>query len=337
MKRNSLRIVAAATTFVAVSSLHAAQLSSAGASFPAPLYQRWAVEYNKLHPNVQVNYQSVGSGSGVKQFIQGTVDFAASDAAMSDKETAEVPRGVKMIPATAGSIVLAYNLPGIDNLKLSREAYVGIFLGTIEEWNHDAIAKANPGVELPDEPINVAYRSDGSGTTFVFTQCLSAVSPEFKEEVGVGKTVPWPVGAGGKGNEGVTAMIKQAEGTIGYVEYGYAKHNKLQMAMVENKAGNFVAPTDESGAATLANVELPENLRVWPEDPTGAQDYPFVTLTWLLLYGTYDNAAKLEALKGFVKYGLTDGQTYASDLGYIPLPESVVEKSLAALDSIISK
>lgn len=315
----------------------AEQLSGAGATFPAPLYQRWAVEFNKVEPDIQVNYQSVGSGSGVKQFIQGTVDFGASDAAMTDEEIAEVKRGVKLIPATAGSIVIAYNLPGVDGLKLSRDAYIGIFMGTITNWNDEAIAKANPGVELPDEPINVAYRSDGSGTTFVFSQCLSAVSPEFKDEVGTGKTVPWPVGAGGKGNEGVTAMIKQAEGTIGYVEYGYAKGNDLQMASVQNKAGNFITPTDESGSATLASVELPENLRIWPEDPAGEQDYPFATFTWLLVYGEYDNAAKLDALKKFVKYGLTEGQKFSSELGYIPLPEAVVAKSMAALDSVSAK
>jgi phosphate transport system substrate-binding protein len=314
----------------------AVQLSGAGATFPAPLYQRWAVEYNKLHPDVQVNYQSVGSGAGVKQFTTGTVDFGASDAAMNDKEIAAMPagKGVVMIPATAGIEVFAYNLPGVNDLKLSREAFVGIYLGTVTNWNDEAIKKANPGVELPDMPINVAYRSDGSGTTYVFTQHLSAVSKEFADEVGTDKSVTFPVGVGGKGNEGVTALIKQTPGTIGYVEYGYAKGNKLQMAVVENKSGNFIKPADDSGAATLAHMELPANLRAWPVDPEGKEDYPIATFTWLLLYDKYTDAAKLDALKAFVKWSLVDGQKFAPELGYIPLPKEVVTKAEAALDTV---
>lgn len=323
-----------AASVILAGSAVAQQLSGAGATFPAPLYQRWAVEYNKINPGVQVNYQSVGSGAGVKQFAQGTVDFAASDAAMTDEEIAKVQAGVVMIPATAGSIVVAYNLPGVTDLKLSREAYAGIFLGKITTWNDPAIAKDNAGVNLPNLPINVAYRSDGSGTTFVFTQHLSAISPEFKEEIGTDKSVTWATGVGGKGNEGVTALIKQAPGTIGYVEYGYAIHNGLSAASLQNKSGNFVKPTDESGAATLASVTFPENLRIWPVDPTGAQDYPIATFTWLLLYKSYPDAAKAKALKDFVAYGLTEGQKFAPELGYIALPVSVVEKSKAALETV---
>ena len=322
-----------AVSAIFANSAAAQQLSGAGASFPAPLYQRWAVEYNKLHPNVQVNYQSVGSGAGVKQFTQGTVDFAASDAAMSDEEIEKVKQGVIMIPATAGSIVIAYNLPEVKDLKLSRDAYVGIFLGKITKWNDPAIAKDNPDVKLPDLPINVAFRSDGSGTTFVFTKHLSAISPDFADEVGTDKSVTWPAGAGGKGNEGVTALVKQTPGTIGYVEYGYAVNNGLSMASLQNKAGKFVKPTDESGAATLGHVEFPENLRIWPEDPAGDDDYPIATFTWLLLYKKYSDAAKLKALQEFITYGLTDGQKFSSELGYIPLPAAVVEKSKAALAS----
>lgn len=309
-------------------------LSGAGASFPAPLYQRWSVEFNKIQPDVQVNYQSVGSGAGVKNFTQGIVDFAASDAAMSDEEIAKVANGTVMIPATAGSIVLAYNLPGIKDLKLSRDNYVNIFLGKLTKWNDPEIAKNNPGLDLPDLPINVAYRSDGSGTTFVFTKHLAAISETWDDEIGSDKSVEFPVGVGGKGNEGVTALIKQSPGTIGYVEYGYAHGNDLPAAILENKSGNFVAPTAESGAATLASVELPENLRIWPTDPVGANDYPIVTFTWLLLYKKYDDAAKLKALKDFVTYGLTEGQAFSNDLGYIPLPAEVVEKSTAALATI---
>lgn len=335
MKLNSLlSFGVAAASALAVTSGVAQQLSGAGATFPAPLYQRWAVEYNKAHPEVQVNYQSVGSGAGVKQFTQGTVDFAASDAAMSDAEIAKIKDGVIMLPATAGSIVVAYNLPGVSGLKLTRDAYVGIFLGTVTKWNDPAIAKENPGVSLPDLPINVAYRSDGSGTTFVFTKHLAAINKDFADKVGSDKSVSWPAGAGGKGNEGVTALIKQTPGTVGYVEYGYAVNNGLAMASLQNKAGNFVAPSDASGAATLASVTLPENLRIWPEDPTGAQDYPIATFTWLLVYQKYTDAAKLKALKAFITYGLTEGQKYAGELGYIPLPEAVVKKSEAALATV---
>ena len=335
MKFNFLITLAIGAAFAILANRASAQqLSGAGATFPAPLYQRWAVEYNKLHPKVQVNYQSVGSGAGVKQFTQGTVDFGASDAAMSDEEIAKVKQGVVMIPATAGSIVIAYNLPEVKDLKLSRDAYVGIFLGKVTKWNDPAIAKDNPGVNLPDMPINVAFRSDGSGTTFVFTKHLAAISPDFADEVGSDKSVTWPIGAGGKGNEGVTALIKQTPGTVGYVEYGYAVNNGLSMASLQNKAGNFVKPTDESGASTLSHVEFPENLRVWPEDPSGGEDYPIATFTWLLLYKKYSDADKLKALKEFVTYGLVEGQKLSSELGYIPLPAAVAEKSKAALASI---
>lgn len=310
------------------------QISGAGATFPAPLYQRWSVEYNKINPSVQVNYQSVGSGAGVKNFLQGVVDFGASDAAMTDEEIAAVPRGVAMIPATAGEIVLAYNLPGLDNLKLSREAMAGIFLGTVAKWNDPAISAANPGAELPDLPILVAYRSDGSGTTFVFTQHLSAVSPVFEEKIGTDKSVTFPVGVGGKGNEGVTALVKQSPGAIGYVEYGYARDNGLSMASLQNKSGNFIPPEIANGAATLSNVALPENLRVWPVDPGGPNDYPIVSFTWLLLYKSYPDAAKREALRGFVEWSLSTGQSLSESLGYIPLPAPVVEKARAALATI---
>ena len=330
-KPTPLLVVAAA---VAVSSVQAKQLSGAGATFPAPLYQRWSVEYHAAHPEVQVNYQSVGSGAGVKNFIQGVVDFGASDAAMTDEEMAQSPRGAVLIPATAGSVVLAYNLPGVDNLRLSRTALAGIFLGTVNKWNDDAIVASNPGMTLPDQPISVAYRSDGSGTTFVFTQHLAKVSPEFDKEVGFDKSVTFPVGVGGKGNEGVTALIKQTPGTIGYIEYGYARNNGLAVAAIENKSGNFIAPSPESGASTLSSVEMPANLRVGPVDPAGAGDYPIVSFSWLLLYDKYDDARKLSALKDFVVFGLTKGQEFADELGYIPLPEAVVEKSKAALETV---
>src|SRR6516165_6319506 len=238
-------LLGSAATLLAAGTVHAAgtQLQGAGATFPAPLYQRWIAEYTKSNPNVQINYQGVGSGAGIKQFTQNLVAFGASDAAMTDAEIAAVKQGVVLIPATAGSIVLAYNLPGVDNLKLSREAYVGIFLGKVKRWNDPAIAKANEGVKLPGTAITVCERSDGSGTTFVFTKHLSAISPEFKAQVGEGTSVTWPTGVAGKGNDGVTALIKHTPGAIGYIEYGYAVHNKIPFAALENKSGEFVTAT----------------------------------------------------------------------------------------------
>ena len=325
---------AVCAAFSTGTAVQAQQLSGAGATFPAPLYQRWGAEYSKLQPAVQVNYQTVGSGAGVKNFTQGVVDFGASDAAMSDAEIAKVAKGVVLLPATAGEIVFAYNLPGVSKLNLSREVMAGIYLGTVTKWNDALIAKDNPGVNLPNLPIQVAYRSDGSGTTYVFTQHLSAISRDFADKVGTDKSVTFPAGVGGKGNEGVTALVKQSPGAVGYVEYGYAKNNGLSMASLQNKSGKFVYPDLTSGAATLANVKLPENLRIWPVDPEGATDYPIASFTWLLLYKKYDDAAKLKALKDFVEGGLTDGQKVSEELGYIPLPAPVVEKARAALSTV---
>ncbi|MBV9488336.1 MAG: phosphate ABC transporter substrate-binding protein PstS [Verrucomicrobia bacterium] len=337
MKKIALRIVLALpfASFAPVPGRAATQLQGAGATFPAPLYQRWIAEFTKAHRDVQINYQGIGSGAGIKQFTQGLVNFGASDAAMTDEEIAKVKAGVVLLPATAGSIVLAYNLAGVDDLKLSREAYVGIFLGKVTKWSDPAIAKANPGAKLPDTPITVCERSDGSGTNFVFTQHLCAVSPEFKDKVGKGTTVTWPVGVAGKGNDGVTALIKQSAGGIGYVEYGYAVNNKLKFAALENKSGEYVKATPESGAATLAAAQFPPNLlRTWVEDPPGKGEYPIATFTWLLLYKKYPDATKWGALKAFINFGLTDGQKFANDLGYIPLPKEVVDKDMAALNEL---
>jgi phosphate transport system substrate-binding protein len=311
-----------------------ASLTGAGASFPAPLYQRWFSDYTKVNPNVKVAYQSVGSGAGVEQFTKGTVDFGASDVAMKDEEIAAVQKGVVLLPMTAGSIVLAYNLPGVEELKLPRQVYADILLGKITKWNDPAIAAANEGVQLPDKDITVVYRSDGSGTTGVFTKHMSAISSEFKEKIGDGKTVEWPVGTGAKGNEGVTAQIKQTEGAIGYIEYGYAKQQGITIASLENKAGKYIKPTEESAAATLAAVELPENLRAFIEDPEGDESYPIVTYTWIMAYKKYDDPEKVKALKEVIAWALTDGQKIAPELGYIPLPEPVVTKVKAALETI---
>jgi len=334
-KVSFLLLATLAAKFLLWSASAATQLQGAGATFPAPLYQRWIAEYTKGNPDVQINYQGVGSGAGIKQFTQNLVSFGASDAAMTDKEIAAVKQGVVLIPATAGSIVLAYNLPGVDNLKLSREAYVGIFLGKITKWDDPAIAKTNEGVKLPNLAITVCERSDGSGTTFVFTKHLSALSPEFKDKVGEGTSVTWPTGVAGKGNDGVTALIKQNKGAIGYVEYGYAKNNKLTFAALQNKAGEFVTATTASGAATLAKTQFPPNLlRAWPSDPDGKDCYPIATFTWLLLYQKYDNAPIGEALKKFVNWDIAEGQKFSEELGYIPLPKEVVDKDLEALKTV---
>jgi phosphate transport system substrate-binding protein len=321
--------------FLSGSVFAATQIQGAGATFPAPLYQRWIAEYTKSNPDLQINYQGVGSGAGIKQFTQNLVAFGASDAAMKDDEIAAVKQGVVLIPATAGSIVLAYNLPGVDSLKLSREAYSGIFLGKITKWNDPAIAKTNEGAKLPNTPITVCSRADGSGTTFVFTKHLSAINPEFNDQVGEGTTVTWPTGVAGKGNDGVTSLIKQSAGAIGYVEYGYAKNNKLTFASLQNKAGEFISATVGAGTATLATTQFPSNLlRAWPSDPEGKEVYPISTFTWLLLYKKYDNKGTGEIVKKFVKFGLTDGQKFAEELGYLPLPKEVVEKDLAVLETV---
>jgi phosphate transport system substrate-binding protein len=324
-----------ATVIAMVSQSHATTtVNGSGATFPAPLYMRWASDFQKINPDISVNYQGVGSGAGVKSFLENITDFGASDVAMTDEEIAKAAGNVLMLPASAGTIVLAYNVPGLQTgIKLSREAYVGILLGAVKSWNDPLIAKENAGITMPDLPITVVTRSDGSGTTAVFTDHLSAVSPEFKEKVGSGKSVTWPAGVAGKGNDGVTALIKQTPGAIGYVEYGFAVNNKLTTATLQNKSGNFVVPSIESGTATLASVTLPENLRAFIKDPEGANDYPIATFTWLLVHKNY-SPDKAAALKAFIDYGLTKGQEVAPELGYIKLPESVVVQVRAALESI---
>jgi phosphate transport system substrate-binding protein len=311
-------------------------LTGAGATFPAPLYQRWFQDFNKSNPKLQINYQSVGSGAGVKQFTEGTVDFGASDTAMKDEEIAKVPtdKGVLMLPMTAGSIVFAYNLADVPDLKLPRDVYVDILLGKITKWNDPKIATANPGAKLPDQTINVIFRSDGSGTTGVFTKHLSAISPEWKEKVGEDKSVQWPVGVGGKGNEGVTAQIQQTPGAIGYVEYGYAKNNNLKFAALENKSGKFIVASEASASKTLEAVTLPENLRAFISDPEGPESYPIVTYTWLLVPQKVTDPNKAKAMEAMIEYGLTEGQKTSVELGYVPLPKTVIDKVAAVADKI---
>jgi phosphate transport system substrate-binding protein len=338
MKFSSFRVALSLVAVIAATFSAKAQftkLNAAGSTFAALIMDRWTEEFSKTNPNVEIIYLATGSGGGIANFTEGIVDFAASDAAMTDEQIAQVKPGVVLIPFTAGSIVLAYNLPGVESLKLSREAYSGIYLGKITKWNDPAIAKTNEGVKLPDSAITVCERSDSSGTTFVFAKHLSAVSPDFKSQVGEGTTVRWPTGVTAKGNGGVAALVKKTPGAIGYVEYGYAKSTQLPFAQLENKSGAFVAASPQSDAVTLNSTQFPANsLRAWPSDPDDKDAYPVATFSWLLLYKKYDNKDVLGALKKFVAWSLTDGQKFADELGYVPLPKDVAAKSEAALKSI---
>lgn len=311
-------------------------LSGAGASFPAPLYQRWFADYNKENPGVQISYQSVGSGAGVEQFLAGTVDFGASDAPLKaeEKEKFKAKYGAEpiQVPMTGGSVVMAYNLEGVDGLKLSRDAYCGIVTGAVTKWNDPAIAAANTGVTLPDQPIEFVHRSDGSGTTYAFTNHLKAACPDWK--AGANKSVEWPTGTGAKGNEGVTAQVQQTPGAVGYTEFSYARENGLKMASLENKSGNIVEPTPEAGALAFKGETIPADFALQVPDPANADAYPISTLTWLLLYPEYKDAAKGDALLGVIKWSLDSGKTAATDLGYIPLESDLVTKVETKLGSI---
>lgn len=313
------------------------RLQGAGASFPAPLYLRWFRTYSQAHEGVVVDYQSIGSGSGVKAVIDGTVDFGASDAAMSELEMARVERGVQLLPLTAGSVVLTYNLEGIQDLRLPRAVYPQIFLGKVTRWNDPQIVAANPGKKLPDTPIHVVVRADSSGTSYVFTKHLAAINPEFAKAPGAQKMPNWPVGTRAKGNEGVTASIETTPGAIGYIEYTFAHTQNLPMVLLENRSGAFVKPGPASGLAALAKAELPENLIVWMSDPEGPGAYPIVTYTWLILYRTYDNPRVVAVLKDLVGYAIGEGQTLSKQLGYIPLPDNVVARVRSALDNVQAK
>lgn len=307
------------------------RIQGLGASFPAPLYQTWFKTYSDQHPGTILDYQSVGSGSGVKAVIDGTANFGASDAAMTLAEMAKVERGVQLVPLTAGSVVLAYNLEGVKELRLPRDVYPAIFLGTITRWNDPRILAANPLAELPDAPIHVVVRADSSGTTFVFTKHLSTISEEFAEAPGENKMPSWPTGTRAKGNEGVTASIKTTPGAIGYVEYGYAMSQELSTALLQNKSGKFVRASTASGQAALSSAEFSDDMIAWVPDPQAPGAYPIVTYTWLILYRTYREPRELEVLKDVVRYAISEGQKLAEPLGYIPLPSSVRQRVQAAL------
>ncbi len=316
-----------------------ADIVGAGATFPAPLYQRWIQEFMKTGPDFTIFYDAVGSGAGIKRFMAETVDFGASDAAMADAQMEGVKPGVQLIPATAGIIVLAYNLPGFDSaLHLSREVYTDIFLGKIKRWDDDRIQALNPGLQLPRLDVVTVTRSDSSGTTWAFTNHLSAISTEWRDRgSGVGKKVDWPGNAmGGRYNEGVAVKIRYSVGSIGYVEYGIAKRAGLAMATLENRMGQYVQPDDMSGTVTLANTssQMPPNLRMFIPDPDGTTSYPIVTYTWLLLYRNYSDPGKSEKVKQFTSWALSEGQKFASEYGYAPLPQSVAASALEALSTV---
>lgn len=314
-------------------------LEGAGATFPAPLYKKWISEYAKANPGIAINYKDVGSGEGQKRFVDQSVDFGASDAALSDEQIAKVKAGAMLVPATAGMVVLAYNLPQLNGpLKLSRTTYVDLLAGRIPKWNDARIQALNPDLKLPNKNVVLVARQDSSGTTFALTNHLAAISGKWNEMGrGVGNLVAWEGSAMlARGNEGVAARIKVSEGAIGYVEYGFAKRLGLPMAQLENKSGQFIAPSAASGQAALAaNLKrIPANLRAYLPDPDGDNAYPIVSLTWLLLYERYADANKSAALKRFVRWALADGQTYGGDLGYIPLPAELIERSRAAAETI---
>jgi phosphate transport system substrate-binding protein len=315
-------------------------LNGAGATFPYPIYSRWFDSYSKAHPGATVNYQSIGSGAGIQQLKNRTVDFGASDAPLSDQEVKEMPSPVVHIPTVAGAVVLSYNLPDVpDKLKLTPEAIAGIFLGKVTRWSDPAIAGANSGVKLPDTAIGVAHRSDGSGTSYIFTNYLCDVSPEWKAKVGAGKSVNWPVGLGGKGNEGVTGQIKGLPGGIGYVELAYALTNKLKVALVRNTAGQFVEPTVASTttAAEAAAPKLAQDIRTPIANAASPQAYPICGFTYILLFRDQTDATKGKAVVDLLDWCLHDGQKMASSLDYAPLPESVVKLNEAALKTVQSQ
>jgi phosphate transport system substrate-binding protein len=306
------------------------------------LYEKWFALYTGSHPDVVVQYEAVGSGAGIERFIgkgvddEKRVDFGASDAAMTDADIARVERGAKMVPMTAGGVVLAYNIPGLQGeLKLSREAYTGIFLGKIKDWNDPVIRDCNPGLQLPKLTITAVVRSDGSGTTFAFTKHLDAISSEWRQRYGPATFVNWPGRAmRAKGNEGVAGLVRQSVGSIGYMEFGYARKLGLKVAVIQNKAGNYIVPSVESALQSMSSCELPENLRLFFPDPEGPDSYPIVTLTWVLLYDRYDDPKKAEALRDLFNWCLHAGQAYSEQLGYLPLPVGIVECAAASLNMV---
>src|ERR687888_971690 len=309
-------------------------MNGAGATFPYPIYSKWFDEYAKIDPSVRFNYQSIGSGGGQKQILAQTVDFGASDGPMSDDNLGKAPGKILHIPTVAGAVVLTYNLPGNPALKLDGETIAGIFLGQIKKWNDPKLTALNSGTQLPDQDIVVVHRSDGSGTTFIFTDYLSKVSGEWKQKVGNNTSVNWPAGIGGKGNEGVSGQVKQTPGAIGYVELIYAIQNKMSYAAVKNSGGQFVKPTIDSVTAAIATANIPDDFRFSMTNAPGKDAYPIAGATWLLVYEQQKDATKGKKLVEFLKWALTKGESMAKNLDYAPLPAEVRERVLKRVDEI---
>jgi len=311
-------------------------LNGAGATFPYPMYSKWFSEYHKAHPDVEINYQSIGSGGGIRQVLAGTVDFGASDGPMTDQQLAEAKTKILHVPTVLGADVPAYNVPGVTGeLKFTQEALAGIFLGKITNWNDKAIASANPDVKLPNDQIIVIHRSDGSGTTYIWTDYLSKISPEWQSQVGKNTSVKWPVGLGGKGNEGVAGMIRQMQGSIGYIELIYAVQNKITYGTVRNAAGEFVKADLNSVTAAAASVKnMPADFRVSITNAPGKDAYPISSFTWLLIPAQSKDAAKGKIIADFLNWMVGDGQKMTADLSYAPLPESVATKVKAEIKQV---
>lgn len=309
-------------------------INGAGATFPYPIYSKWFDEYAKVDPSVRFNYQSIGSGGGQKQIMSQTVDFGASDGPMSDDNLSKAPGKLLHIPTVAGAVVMVSNLPGNPALKLDGDTIAGIYLGQIKKWNDPKLIALNPGVKLPDKDIVVVHRSDGSGTTFIFTDYLSKISQEWKQKVGNNTSVKWPVGIGGKGNEGVSGQVKQTPGAIGYVELIYAIQNKMSYAELKNSAGEFVKPTIESVTAALGTADIPDDFRFSMTNASGKDAYPIAGATWLLVYQQQKDPTKGKKLVEFLKWAATKGEMMAKDLDYAPLPENVQQRVLKRIDEI---
>jgi phosphate transport system substrate-binding protein len=309
-------------------------INGAGATFPYPIYSKWFDAYTRVDPSVRFNYQSIGSGGGQKQILEQTVDFGASDGPMSDENLAKAPGKLLHIPTVAGADVVSYNLPGSPKLKLDGDSIVAIFMGKITKWNDAQIAAQNPGVSLPAQDIVVVHRSDGSGTTYIFTDYLSSVSSAWSREVGKGTSVKWPVGLGGKGNEGVAGLIKQTPGAIGYVELIYALQTKLAYADLKNADGKYITPSLESVTAAMATAKVPDDFRFSMVNAPGPDAYPIAGATWLLVYERQKDAAKGKKLVEFLKWALTDGEKMARDLDYAPLPDNLQKRVLQRVGEI---
>ena len=313
------------------------QINGAGATFPYPIYSKWFSEYNKLHPEVRINYQSIGSGGGIRQITNRTVFFGATDGPMTQEQLLAAPGKILHFPTVLGSVVPAYNLPGVTaELKFTGPLLADIFLGKVTKWNDAQLAAANPGVSLPNTDITVVHRSEGSGTTYVFVDYLAKVSPEWKKRVGVNTSVNWPAGVGGKGNEGVAGLVKQTPGAIGYVEPVYATQNNIPFGAVKNAAGQFVkaSAAGVSAAAAEAAKQMPSDFRVSITNAPGATAYPIASFTWLLLYENAQDKNQAKIMVDFMKWALMDGQKFAEGLGYAPLPKAVVDLEMAALAKV---